>query len=277
MLPISNGSDKTTELEKIATDLVGILRHQPAGLITDVDGTISEIVARPEQAVVDPGVRSSLRSLVDKLDLVAVVTGRNVLQAVDLVKIDELVYMGNHGMERRSDGEVRIYDDASTFRSIVESALLEIAREIAIPGVVVEDKGVTGSIHYRGTTDPEHAEREIMRALEPIAQSRGLRITRGRRVIEIRPPVDRNKGTALAELIFEFDLKSCVFMGDDVTDLDAMRVVHRLREAGSIKGATVGVITPETPIEVAETADTLVRGVAEVATVLSHIDQQLNP
>jgi trehalose 6-phosphate phosphatase len=137
--------------------------------------------------------------------------------------------------------------------------------------VYYENKGVSGSIHYRNAPDPAVARERILEVVSPLADREGLRLTHGRMVIELRPPVPINKGTALSDIVSEFALRSIIFMGDDVTDLDAMRALARIRSDSDLLGLSIGVVGPETPDEVAEESDRVVHGVEGVADLLASV------
>ena len=124
--------DRTTRL------LAG--RH--SALITDVDGTISPIVAEPELAAVLPRARAALAGLAQRLELVAVVSGRTVADARRLVGLDGLVYVGNHGLEV----DDQVVAEARPWVARLGAVLDDLRQELPDPGVRIENKGVTGSI-----------------------------------------------------------------------------------------------------------------------------------
>ena len=115
-----------------------------------------------------------------------------------------------------------------------------------MPWLLVENKGVTGTIHYRLAPDQIAAAA----LLEPLARAaatrHGLRLTLGRMIFEVRPALAVNKGTAIRELAQDLGLRGIVFFGDDVTDVDAFRALRELREAGEAATLRVGVLGPET-------------------------------
>ena len=101
-----------------------------------------------------------------------------------------------------------------------------------------------------------------------MAAGAGLRLTEGRLVLELRPPLGGHKGTAVAALVERFGLRGAVFLGDDVTDLDALRALRRLRRARGMATLGIGVWSQEGPPEIREAADLLLHGVAEVERLL---------
>jgi trehalose 6-phosphate phosphatase len=96
-------------------------------------------------------------------------------------------------------------------------------------------------------------------------------------VVELRLPVALDKGTALRDLVRDYRLRSTTFLGDDVTDLDAMRALRELRESGAVSGLSVGVVAPETPPQIAQEADLTVSSVDDVAGLLTALSQRLSP
>src|SRR5262249_26242674 len=131
------------------------LRCAPAGLLTDVDGTISRLAPTPAAAVVDVRMRDSLGRLARVLRVVAVISGRGALDAQRMVGGDGLVYVGNHGLERLDRGALRWDPAAEPFRPALARTVRALRQALADQlGVIVEDKGATASVHYRLSPDP---------------------------------------------------------------------------------------------------------------------------
>lgn len=258
----------------MADQLSRLLSERPAGLITDLDGTISRIAPAPELAVVEPVARDALRELAEELDLVAVISGRSAADAQRLLQLDPVIYIGNHGLERRVRERTAIAPEAQPFLPLIGRTLAALVPQLP-EGATIEDKGATASIHYRRSPDPEQAKAVILSALRPLAERHGLRISHGRRVVELRLPVALDKGSALRELVRDYQLRSVLFLGDDVTDLDAMRALRELRAPDAIIGLSIGVVGPETPAQIAQEADLTVPGVDDVAKLLTALSERL--
>ncbi len=258
-------------VNSLSKEAFSLFDTRPAGLLSDIDGTLSRIANDPAKAEVDPQIKAALLQLVRHFDVLGVVTGRSAAEAARLVDIDGVIHLGNHGMERLEDGEVIVSSAAARYSESLKRVLDTARANIHEPLVYFENKGVTGSIHFRNAPDPGRAREEILSVVTPLVEHEGLRLSHGRMVVELRPPIDVNKGTALARIVDEFDLRSILFMGDDVTDLDAMRALARLREEGKVVGFSVGVVGPETPDEVAEVSDYVVSGVEGVADFLEGV------
>ena len=257
-----------------------VLSHEPAGLLTDIDGTVSQIAATPDEAIVAQPAKDALTRLSGQLALVGVVTGRSAAAGESLVRVPDLTYVGNHGMERRRGDEVWHHPDAVASSDAVREALVELgdaARDAGLADwIVVEDKRLSGSVHYRLAPDPEVARSVLMPAALTAAARQGLRVTEGRMVIELRPLIQINKGTAVADLIAEHGLRSMVFLGDDITDVDAFLKVRALRDAGAIAGLTVGVVAPDTHGDVLSASDVTVPGVEACVELLASIADRLD-
>src|SRR4051812_7013879 len=119
-----------------------VLAFAPAALVTDVDGTLSRIVSRPENATVDEDIKDSLRLMVGRVALVAVVTGRQEIVARSMVGLPELTYVGNYALDTESAAVVED-DDLDAARVLVRTLLAPF------PCVEIEEKGVSFALHYR--------------------------------------------------------------------------------------------------------------------------------
>lgn len=264
------------------------------GLASDIDGTLSPIAPSPAEAYVPEGVRAALKKLQasGQFKLIALVSGRSPLDGRRLVGLPELLYLGNHGMEALepyADNPV-LAPPVLKYRPLVAAAL-DLARRklLALPAqafgfsseearrvagenaLLFEDKGLTASVHYRLCPDPDLARPAVLGAVQAACANTGLIISEGRMVVEIRPPVAINKGTALEELARQSGLENLIFLGDDLTDVDGFLALRRLERAGGKfkKGFAVGVRSPEMDPRLRDTADCLVDGVGGVEDFLN--------
>ncbi len=211
-----------------------------AAILLDVDGVLAPIVPRPEDARVPPETQAELRRLHAHYALVACVSGRAGDDARRIVGIPELVYVGNHGLELEPEsGEW----GRRLFRFIADVDWPEL-----------EDKGLTASLHYRNAPDQEAARAEL-EAIAARARKAGFVARFGRKVLELLPPIQASKGTAVRRLLAERRLDRALYAGDDTTDLDAFRALDALE-----LGVRVAVASPEGPRELAEAADVVVDG-----------------
>jgi trehalose 6-phosphate phosphatase len=243
-----NESHRSTGLMVTASLLTRLAEDPGRGaILLDVDGTLAPIVAAPERAAVPPETRAELERLAARYALVACISGRPAHDAEQVVGVPRLTYVGLHGLELEPDAE-RHREPLQLFAATVDWP--------------VEDKGVAVSFHYRGVDDEAAARAELERVAER-ARAAGLRARFGRMVLEILPPVEAHKGTAVRRLLESAKLTRALYAGDDTTDLDAFRALERLE-----LGVRVAVVSDEGPRELRETADLVVDGPAELLRVL---------
>jgi trehalose 6-phosphate phosphatase len=260
------------DVEAVVVACMEVLRQTPSAVVTDIDGTVSAIAPTPAEAMVDPGAKAALALLAERLAAVAVVSGRAPQDGAAMVGLPELIYVGNHGLERIARGTPWTHPVAAAAQPSIAAALAEIESAARagddLPWLLVENKGVTGTIHYRLAPDQAAA----IALLEPLtraaADRHGLRLTLGRMIFELRPALAVNKGTAIRELALDLGLRGIVFFGDDVTDVDAFRTLRELREAGEAATLRVGVLGPETSPTVLAAIDMSVDGVPACAATL---------
>jgi trehalose 6-phosphate phosphatase len=224
-----------------------------SAILLDVDGTLAPIAARPELSEVPPETKAELRRLVSRYLLVACVSGRSSTDAARLVGVEGIRIVGNHGLEL----DPRSAELAEVVRRFVST--------LAIPdGIRVEDKELSVTLHYREAADPEGAERWLA-AVALHALQEGLEPSWGRMVLEIRPAVPADKGTAVRALIAESGAIFALYAGDDVTDLDAFAGL----ESGELDYAVrVAVASTEGPSELADRADLVLESPAALVQLL---------
>ncbi|MEO7000965.1 MAG: trehalose-phosphatase [Ktedonobacterales bacterium] len=257
------------------------LGQRPRGLFTDIDGTLSPIAPTPAEAHILPGVRELLAQTQTAFDVVAAVSGRAARNARHMVGIPSLTYIGNHGLEwlepgdgAEGAGQLMLFPGAEAYEQPIRVALEEVGAALAplFPDAQLEAKGVTGSIHVRRTSDPAAAEAAAYAAALAAAETRGLRVTRGKLVVELRPPLAVDKGVAVATLIAERGLRSAIYLGDDTTDIDAFRALRRLTAAATAAqpfvGVSIAVLQEEAPPALAAEADLTLPSIAAVPDLL---------
>jgi trehalose 6-phosphate phosphatase len=239
-----------------------------AAVLTDIDGVLAPIVPTPDMSEVPEELRTLLRRLSERYRVVAAVSGRAAEDALRLVGLEEIVYYGNHGFEvLRPGGEVEIVPEAEPYKEKIEELEAKVREELGPLGAFVEEKGITASVHYRNAP-PEVGERSV-EFVNREGERLGLRITVGRGVVEARPPIRADKGTAVRALVEEYAPERAMFIGDDTTDLDAFRELEKLREEGVLKEILrIGVESEEGPPEIASEADLVVEGTDGVEKVL---------
>ncbi|MBN2302837.1 MAG: trehalose-phosphatase [Anaerolineae bacterium] len=252
----------------LSTTLKTLTAHDRIGLVTDVDGTISPIVPHPDDAQVTPRSRELLAALQSRLALVAVISGRAAGDVRDRVGLPELVYVGNHGLEWWRDGQITLAPAAAQYRPALDAVIRALDGQIAA-GMQVEDKGATLSIHYRRAADPPAVAEQFAPILREVAAAHDLALFQGRMVFELRPPVEINKGSAFGQLVEQYRLDAAVYLGDDTTDADALRLARTLRESGRCYALGLGVESDDMPAVVRASADLLLSGIQDVESFLA--------
>lgn len=244
--------------------LLGPLRAEPerAAVLTDIDGTLAPIVERAEDAAVPAAAREALRALNRRFALVGCVSGRQALEARELVGLDELAYAGNHGLELLLPGADVPEPDPSVAGREGDAAEFLGADGAALDGAELrrEDKGPIQALHWRGAADETAAEARA-HELAVAAGQAGLEPRWGRKVLELRPQGGGGKDAAVGSLLAGDGIAHAVYAGDDRTDVDAFRRLRDLRERGDLETAVcIGVLSPEAPSELAEESDLTVSG-----------------
>jgi trehalose-phosphatase len=216
-----------------------------------VDGVLAPIVDVPADARVPDATREELRRLHGRYALVGCISGRSGADARRVVGVEELVYVGEHGLELEPDAVAwsgRLQQFAAT-----------------VDWEDVERKPLTISFHYRRAPDEQEAL-TMLEAVAARARSEGMVARFGRKVLELRPPVAAHKGTAVLHLLAERGLQRALYAGDDTTDLDAFAAVGGLE-----LGVRVAVASAEGPTELRGAADVVVGGPAELVELLRRL------
>ena len=256
------GDDETREQLRAWREAPGSV-----AIFTDIDGTLAPIVPTPDMSEVPAELKELLARLSERYLLVAGVSGRKTEDALDLVGLADVVYFGNHGFEILRDGKVEVTPEALPYLEQVQELEARAQEKLAPLGAFVEEKGITASIHYRNAP-PEVGERAV-EFVKREGERLGLRITVGRGVVEARPPIRADKGTAVRTLVEGYAPERALFIGDDTTDLDAFRELVALREEGTLREILrIGVASEEGPPEITSEADIVVDGVEGVSEVL---------
>ena len=208
-----------------------------AAILLDVDGVLAPIVDDPADSRVPDETRAELRRLLGRYALVACLTGRASADARRIVGVEGIAVVGEHGLE---------LDPAA------EEWVDRLERFVDSSPWPVERKRLTASLHYR-TAEDEAAAVAILEDVAERARAEGLVARWGRKVLELRPPLDANKGTAVAHVLREAGLERALFAGDDTTDFDAFRALDALE-----LGVRVAVASAEGPEELRGAADLVV-------------------
>jgi trehalose 6-phosphate phosphatase len=220
-------------------------------LFLDVDGVLAPIVDRPEDARVPDPTRSELARLAGRYGLVACVTGRPGTVAEEIVGVPEVTYVGEHGLELEPTADewaarIHAFADGQMWRDL-------------------ERKPLSVAFHFRNLPDPD-AAREDLEDVATQALAEGFRTRWGRMVLEVLPPIDATKGTAVRALLERTGLRRALYAGDDTTDLDGFDALDGLDAA-----VRVAVVSEEGPEELGRRADLVVGSTEAFAEILSRL------
>lgn len=217
-------------------------------LFIDYDGTLTPIVKYPDKAVISGDMRDILRDLSTKPGCsVGIISGRALRDIRRMVGLEGIIYVGNHGLEIEGPKikfESRI---SSRLFSIIRNLKEELTNKLSkIKGIFVEDKDVTLSVHYRLANRSGYlsARKIIAEVIQPFLARNKIKVGYGKKVIEIKPSVEWNKGRVVAWLLARqtFILGGRpimpVYLGDDVTDEDAFGMLKN-------KGLTIYIGKPK--------------------------------
>jgi trehalose 6-phosphate phosphatase len=254
-------------------DALEPLRADPAhsAVLLDVDGTLAPIVRHADDAAVPEPTRLPLIAVAKRYGLVACVSGRRAATARRIVSLGSITYIGNHGAEVLRGGATTVELDAEMaawsdrVQRFARAALTEDLQRLRVRS---EDKDAIAAFHWRGAPDEQAAEAAV-RAIAADAERAGFAVHWGRKVLEVRPPVEMHKGKGIERLLRGSPIQAALYVGDDRTDLDAFRTLRELVAAGELGAALcVGVRDDETPSDIEAEADLLVDGVLGVRALL---------
>lgn len=251
------------------------LASAPAGLFADFDGTLSPIVRDPMAARLADGAGPALVALARRLAVVCIVTGRAAADVRRMTGIDEVFVAGNHGIEWLAPGESEAFVPPHLAAIPVELARL-LAAAPELPGLWIEHKQLSATVHYRQAPDPAEARTRILAVLAAAISGSEIELREGRMSVELRPTGLGDKGTAVRALVERFDLRGLVVLGDDLTDLDMFRAAAELRKAGTVEAVNIGVGGDgEVPAAVAAEADLVLADPAAVVALLGQVARMI--
>uniref|UniRef100_A0A7C9AEI0 Trehalose 6-phosphate phosphatase n=2 Tax=Opuntia streptacantha TaxID=393608 RepID=A0A7C9AEI0_OPUST len=235
-------------------------------LFLDYDGTLSPIVDNPDLAFMSDEMRAAVKNAAEYFPT-AIISGRSRNKVYEFVGLTDLYYAGSHGMDimgpangsafighpncikltDKQGKEAVLFQPASEFLPMIEevfTSLVESTRDIK--GAMVENNKFCVSVHYRNV-DERDWKTVAQCVYDIIKQYPRLKLTHGRKVLEVRPVIDWNKGKAVEFLLESLGLGDCddvlpIYVGDDRTDEDAFRV---LREGNKGYGILVSRVAKE--------------------------------
>jgi trehalose 6-phosphate phosphatase len=241
-----------------------------AGVFTDFDGTLSEIVDDPDSAQPIAGAVDLLADLSTCFGRVGVLSGRP-MEFLQRFFPPSILLAGLYGLERLHNGERTDHPLGGSWREVVDD-VASVARARGPAGMKVEAKGLSLTLHYRGQP---RLERRVHAFAETQALRSGLECRPARMSYELHPPIPADKGSALAEL--SEDLTAVCFVGDDVGDLRAFDALDRLATTG-VHTVRVAVRSAEESPELVDRADVVVEGPSAVRDLMRYlVDQARSP
>ncbi|MBN2119721.1 MAG: trehalose-phosphatase [Candidatus Omnitrophica bacterium] len=195
----------------------------------DYDGTLTPIVSRPDLAILDDKMRQTLADLSGKFQ-VFIVSGRMREDVENLVGLKGVFYAGSHGFDILGPSFVMVEPRAEKTIPLIAAVTKEISRELAgIEGVLIEEKKFSLAVHYR-LVDEKHLPGIEEAVNKKVVSHNELRLMKGKKVFEILPAIDWDKGKAIrwiiAALGLSWDRANVVYIGDDTTDEDAFRMIR---------------------------------------------------
>ena len=224
-----------------------LLRDKFILLLLDYDGTLSPIAENPGKAAMPRGTKSLLQDLSrNPYCKLGIISGRSLQNLKKVIGVAGIIYAGNHGLEIESPKIEFESQVSARAKSTMRNIAADIKKRLSgIKGVLIEDKGMTLSVHYRlvGKKDMPALEKIFLETTSPYTDRERVVVNSGKKVFEIKPPVNWDKGKVALWLFarqqFISGLKDVlpVYIGDDSTDEDAFKALKR-------KGLTVFVGLP---------------------------------
>lgn len=218
--------------QELAEDVRRRAKGRHLVLLLDFDGTLCEFEANPAAVELPAARRCAIERLQERAT-VGIVSGRRMEDVRARCAIPGAIVAGLHGLEIDGQGERYVHPDLEKASAAVAD-VTETLRTVAagIPGAFVEDKGASVALHFReADADGQRAALEAFAsAAAPHVDSGQLRVMRGSYVLELLPNIDWNKGNAVRWILDRLERQKgplfAVYIGDDVTDQDALATVE---------------------------------------------------
>ncbi|XP_010916894.1 probable trehalose-phosphate phosphatase 6 [Elaeis guineensis] len=261
---------------KMFDEITAASKGKQIVMFLDYDGTLSPIVDDPDRAFMSENMRSAVREVARRFPT-AIVSGRCRDKVYNFVQLAELYYAGSHGMDiegpakqpkyTKAKAKAVLFQPASEFLPMIDAVYKALVTKTeSTPGARVENNKFCASVHYRCVDEKKWgALAEQVRSV--LKDYPKLRLTQGRKVLEIRPTIKWDKGKALEFLLDSLGFADCndvlpIYIGDDRTDEDAFKV---LRD----RGQGIGILVSKFPKETS--ASYSLSEPAEVMDFLHHL------
>jgi trehalose 6-phosphate phosphatase len=242
-----------------------------SALVLDFDGVLAPIVDEPGTSAMPERVADSVALLAEHLGLVAVISGRPAEFLAVRVRTPGVRLLGSYGIEQVRDGVRELDPAARAWLGAVADARRALTDLVGgAPGVRIEAKPASVAVHWRQAPDRDAAAAAVRQAAAQVAAQTGLRAEPGKLVEELRPPIDVDKGSAVAAIIAAMRPAAIAYVGDDLGDIPALRV---MQQAGGY--ALVVDHGPETDRRLLELADQVFTGTDGLADWLADLTRRL--
>ncbi|MBI2766831.1 MAG: trehalose-phosphatase [Chloroflexi bacterium] len=241
----------------------------PLLIATDLDGTLAPIT----QSAAEARVPAPSLAVLDRLSTVAkvaVITGRDLNTARRLVPCEGVIVIGSHGLETSFETDLLPGVDRVRLSAALERIEQRVVSAVPSAYLHVERKAISTAFHFRQTPELEPQLRAVLKDLPP-----ELRLREGRMVFEVLPDAQGGKDLALSALAHAFRVKSLLCLGDDRTDVAMFKAALELGRNGVhvlLAGVAGGAETPE---EIAELSDVLLRSTDEALEALETVARAL--
>ena len=256
-------------------ELSPILEVPRLGLMVDFDGTLSPIAPTPDQARMSPTALDALRRIVGAIEMVCVVSGRELDDLAPRVDLPGATFVGSHGVEYLDGRGLRVEPGAAEYGETIAGVMEHLRSRVEDTAIVWQAKSLSASVHFRLTSDPDGVAARLEAALAEAPGAGRLESFWGKMVLELVAPLGLDKGHAVRKLVRERELDSVLFLGDDTTDAAGMAAVRELRRADAIRGAAIAVLHDDTPEAVLLAADYTLPGVPGVERFLTWLADRL--
>jgi len=214
-------------------ELAGKFRARHPVIFLDYDGTLTPIVARPDEAILSDPMREVVRRLAERFPT-TIVSGRGRSDVEKLVRLENLNYAGSHGFDISGpdarEGRPIRHEAAAEMEPIVEEVTARLREQLdGIQGALVEPKRFTVAVHYR-LVDPDEVYLVESVVDDALQEHSELKKAHGKKVFELRPRMDWDKGKAVVWLLDALELHDRdtlpLYLGDDTTDEDAFQALQ---------------------------------------------------
>ncbi|MBU4141180.1 MAG: trehalose-phosphatase [Candidatus Omnitrophica bacterium] len=211
-----------------------LLRARHILLCADFDGTITPIKPRPKEAKLGEGIRLLLRKISKRRPfIVGIISGRALKDIEEKVGVKGLIFAGNHGLEIAYKKKNFIYPAAKRYVPLISQIARSLKKRLApFSGAILEEKNLSLSLHYRLVKREKlpRLKEIFFRIIRPYLAAQKIKLTYGKKVWEVRPPIEWDKGRAVLWLTQRLGPGRAftIYIGDDATDEDAFRAVNKI-------------------------------------------------